>query len=178
MLFRSNMSPETIVKGRFDHRVNPDSILEGYTPEKTEYGICGSGQMFSNAKQGFMPKIIEEMYDERVKIKKLMILSKKELEAADKTNKQEIYRIERDIARYENQQTAIKILLNSLYGALGNKYFRYFTMEIAEGITLSGQMIIRWAEKAVNEYLNKALDRKSTRLNSSHTDISRMPSSA
>ena len=152
-----NMSPETIIKGRHDHRVSPDSILEGYLPEKTEYGIAGSGQMFSNEKQGFMPKIIEEMYDERVKIKKLMLVAKKELEAADKTNKQEIYRIERDIARYENQQTAIKILLNSLYGALGNKYFRYFTMEIAEGITLSGQMIIRWAEKAVNEYLNKAL---------------------
>lgn len=152
-----NMSPETIVRGRHDHRVSPDSILEGYEPEKTEYGIAGSGQMFSNEKQGFMPKIIEEMYDERVKIKKLMLSAKKELEAADKTNKQEIYRIERDIARYENQQTAIKILLNSLYGALGNKYFRYFTMEIAEGITLSGQMIIRWAEKAVNEYLNKAL---------------------
>jgi DNA polymerase elongation subunit (family B) len=89
-----------------------------------------------------------------------MISSKKELEAADKSNKQEVYRIERDIARYENQQTAVKILLNSLYGALGNKYFRYFTMEIAEGITLSGQMIIRWAEKAVNDYLNKALKNK------------------
>ena len=152
-----NMSPETIAKGRHDHRVSPDSILEGYVPEKTEFGICGSGQMFSNEKQGFMPKIIEEMYDERVKIKKLMISSKKELEACDQTNKQEIYRIERDIARYENQQTAIKLLLNSLYGALGNKYFRYFTMEIAEGITLSGQTIIRWAEKAVNDYLNKAL---------------------
>lgn len=153
-----NMSPETIMKGRHDHRVSPDSILEGYIPEKVEgVGICGSGQMFSNAKQGFMPKIIEELYDERVAIKKQMIASKKELEAADKTNKQEVYRIERDIATYENQQTSIKLLLNSLYGALGNKYFRYFTMEIAEGITLSGQMIIRWAEKAVNEYLNKAL---------------------
>lgn len=155
-----NMSPETIMKGRYDHRVSPDSILEGYQPEidkGVNYNICGSGQMFSNEKQGFMPKIIEEMYDERVKIKKLMIASKKELEVCDKTNKQEVYRIERDIATYENQQTSIKLLLNSLYGALGNKYFRYFTQEIAEGITLSGQMIIRYAEKAVNDYLNKAL---------------------
>lgn len=153
-----NMSPETIMKGRYDHRVSPDSILEGYMPEHVEgVNIAGSGQMFSNAKQGFMPKIIVEMYDERVTIKKLMIASKKELEACDQSNKQEVYRIERDIARYENQQTAIKLLLNSLYGALGNKYFRYFTQEIAEGITLSGQMIIRYAEKAVNDYLNKAL---------------------
>jgi DNA polymerase elongation subunit (family B) len=114
--------------------------------------------MFSNEKQGFMPKIIEEMYDERVAIKKMMISSKKELEAADKSNKQEVYRIERDIARYENQQTAIKILLNSLYGALGNKYFRYFTMEIAEGITITGQFIIKYAEQHVNAFLNKTLN--------------------
>ena len=44
---------------------------------------------------------------------------------------------------------AIKILLNSLYGALGNKYFRYFDMRMAEGITLSGQLSVMWAEKAV-----------------------------
>ena len=54
--------------------------------------------------------------------------------------------------------------MNSLYGALGNKYFRYFTMEIAEGITLSGQMLIRWGEKAVNDYINTALK------NSKHKD--------
>jgi DNA polymerase elongation subunit (family B) len=104
-----------------------------------------------------MPKIIEEMYDERVIIKKKMIASKKELEACDKSNTKEVYRIERDIAHFENQQTAIKILLNSLYGALGNKYFRYFTMEIAEGITITGQFIIKWAEKHVNGFLNKTL---------------------
>ena len=152
-----NMSPETIMFGRHDHRVSPDSILEGYIPEKTEFGVCGSGQMFSNQNQGFMPKIIEEMYNERVTVKQMMLASKRELEIADPANKQEIYRIERDIARYENQQNSVKILLNSLYGALGNKYFRYFTMEIAEGITLSGQMLIRWGEKAVNDYINTAL---------------------
>lgn len=152
-----NMSPETIMFGRHDHRVSPDSILEGYIPEKTEFSVCGSGQMFSNQKQGFMPKIIEEMYNERVTVKQMMLASKRELEIADPANKQEIYRIERDIARYENQQNSVKILLNSLYGALGNKYFRYFTMEIAEGITLSGQMLIRWGEKAVNDYINTAL---------------------
>ena len=152
-----NMSPETIMFGRHDHRISPDSILEGYVPEKTEFGVCGSGQMFSNEKQGFMPKIIEEMYNERVTVKQMMLASKRELEVADPANKQEIYRIERDIARYENQQNSVKILLNSLYGALGNKYFRYFTMEIAEGITRSGQMLIRWGEKAVNDYINVAL---------------------
>ena len=151
-----NMSPETILKGDIQPSVTVDRCLNGLV-NNTDKCMAATGQFFSKQKQGFMPKIIEEMYDERSAIKKKMLVSKQELELADKNNKAEIYRIERDINHYENQQLAIKILLNSLYGALGNKYFRYFTMEIAEGITLTGQLIIKWGEKYINEYLNKAL---------------------
>jgi DNA polymerase elongation subunit (family B) len=151
-----NMSPETILKGKVQPGVTVDKCLAGLIND-TDMSMAATGQYFSREKQGFMPKIIEEMYDERTIIKKKMLESKKELEVCDKDNKAEVYRIERDIAHFENQQLSIKILLNSLYGALGNKYFRYFTMEIAEGITISGQLIIKWAEKHVNEYLNKTL---------------------
>ena len=151
-----NMSPETLLKGDVEPNITVEKMLDGYI-NKTDKSMAATGQYFDNSKQGFMPRIIEQMYEERVQIKKKMLASKKELEACDKSNKQEVYRIERDIAHFENQQTAIKILLNSLYGAMGNKYFRYFTMEIAEGITITGQFIIKWAEKHINEYLNKAL---------------------
>lgn len=154
-----NMSPETIVR-KVEPDITVDKILNGYVAENAKannMSMAATGQYFSNEKQGFMPKIIEELYDERTVIKKKMLVSKQELEQCDKTNKPEVYRIERDIAHYENQQLAIKILLNSLYGALGNKYFRYFTMEIAEGITITGQTIIKWGEKHINSYLNKAL---------------------
>lgn len=154
-----NMSPETIVR-KVEPGITIEKILDGYVAETAaanNMSMAATGQYFSNEKQGFMPRIIEDMYNERVVIKKKMIESKKELEACDKNNKAEVYRIERDIAHYENQQLAIKILLNSLYGALGNKYFRYFTMEIAEGITITGQTIIKWGEKHINSYLNKAL---------------------
>lgn len=151
-----NMSPETIMRGKIEPNITVEKMLAGYK-NTNDMSMAATGQYFDNSKQGFMPKIIEQMYDERVVIKKKMIVSKKELEACDKSNKEEVYRIERDIAHYENQQTSIKILLNSLYGALGNKYFRYFTMEIAEGITITGQFIIKWAEKYVNGFLNKTL---------------------
>jgi DNA polymerase elongation subunit (family B) len=152
-----NMSPETVLKGYIESNMTVDKMLAGYKNNHATKGLAATGQYFDNSKQGFMPKIIEQMYDERVIIKKKMLDSKKELEACDKSNKQEVYRIERDIAHYENQQTAIKILLNSLYGAMGNRYFRYFTMEIAEGITITGQFIIKWAEKYVNKFLNETL---------------------
>jgi DNA polymerase elongation subunit (family B) len=53
---------------------------------------------------------------------------------------------------------ARKIQLNSAYGAIGNQYFRYFRLEIAEAITLSGQVSIRWIENKMNGYLNRLLE--------------------
>ena len=71
--------------------------------------------------------------------------------------KEKTFHLEKEINQLENQQMAIKILLNSLYGALGNKHFRYFDMRMAEGITLSGQLSIMWAEKAMNKEMNRIL---------------------
>jgi len=45
--------------------------------------------------------------------------------------------------------------LNSAYGAIGNKYFRYYDHRQAEAITMSGQLNIKWIEKKLNEYFNK-----------------------
>jgi DNA polymerase elongation subunit (family B) len=40
---------------------------------------------------------------------------------------------------------------------MGNAYFRYFDSRVAEAITTSGQLAIRYAEKAINKELNKIL---------------------
>ena len=50
-----------------------------------------------------------------------------------------------------------KIQLNSLYGALGNQYFRHYRLDNAEAITLTGQVAIRWIERKINEFMNDAL---------------------
>ena len=55
---------------------------------------------------------------------------------------------------------AKKISLNSAYGAIGNEYFRYYDLLIAEGITTAGQLSIRWIENKINQYMNKLLDTK------------------
>jgi DNA polymerase elongation subunit (family B) len=76
-------------------------------------------------------------------------------------NKQELLKrkkqLEKDISKYKNLQLAKKVQLNSAYGALGNQYFRFFDVRMAESITLSGQLSIRWIETRMNEYLNKLL---------------------
>jgi DNA polymerase elongation subunit (family B) len=52
---------------------------------------------------------------------------------------------------------AKKISLNSAYGALGNVWFRYYDLLVAEAITTAGQLSIRWIERDINEYLNDLL---------------------
>ena len=48
--------------------------------------------------------------------------------------------------------------MNSAYGAIGNQYFRYFDVDMAEAITLSGQLSIRWIAIKLNEFLNTTLE--------------------
>jgi DNA polymerase elongation subunit (family B) len=63
----------------------------------------------------------------------------------------------KDVTKYSNFQMVRKICLNSLYGALGNNYFRYYKLENAEAVTSTGQVTIRWIERKLNDYVNKAL---------------------
>ena len=157
LIMQYNMSPETIIDQNTPG-MDVDKVLDMKSIERSpDECIAVGGQHFRTDVQGVLPKIIEEMYTERVDVKKAMIQAQKDLQKVDKNDKQELYRIQKDISLNENRQMAIKILLNSLYGALGNRYFRFFDQRVAEAITLSGQAIIRWGENAANDYLNKAL---------------------
>ena len=150
IIVQFNMSPETIIR-------NGDC---------TNASVASTGQLFSNEKQGFIPKIVEGMYSERVVVKDEMLAAKakyelvlsKLKEGSSQSLLDEKNSLDRIIAQSTNKQTAIKILLNSLYGALANEHFRWFAMEIAEGITTTGQVIIKWAEQKINEYLNRILN--------------------
>ena len=63
----------------------------------------------------------------------------------------------KSVTKWSNFQQVRKICLNSLYGAIGNTYFRYYKLDNAEAITLTGQVAIRWIERKINEFVNKAL---------------------
>ena len=101
--------------------------------------------------RGFLPELMEKMYNERVIFKKRMITAKKKYEKTPSVE------LTKEIARCNNIQMAKKISLNSAYGAIGNQYFRYYKLANAEAITLSGQVSIRWIENRMNNYLNKIL---------------------
>jgi DNA polymerase elongation subunit (family B) len=98
-----------------------------------------------------IPTIIKQYYAERRIIKKEMLKAQQEMQVSPSKT------LEYTITSLNNQQMAIKILMNSLYGALGNRYFRYFDQRVAESITLAGQLAIKWAERAVNNEMQKLL---------------------
>ena len=158
IIMQFNMSPETILN-QYSPELDVETVLSKPMLHRPgNVAIAVGGQHFDITKQGVLPKIIEEMYTERVDVKKDMIKYQKQLQKAEE--KQEIFDLQKQISLAENRQMAIKILLNSLYGALGNRYFRFFDQRIAEAITLSGQAIIRWGENAINDYLNHLLKTK------------------
>ena len=97
---------------------------------------------------------MEKFYDERKLWKKKMIDYQVEYQSADAERR---LKLDTLIKRAYNNQQVRKIALNSAYGALANQYFAFFNVDLAEAITTSGQMVIKWAEKTINEYLNKIL---------------------
>ncbi len=59
------------------------------------------------------------------------------------------------ISQYHNMQLAKKILLNSCYGAMSNEYFHFYSDVLAESITLSGQLSIKFIAKKLNTWINQ-----------------------
>ena len=155
LIMQYNISPETLVNGDAEPVEGMvDKILDGKVTNTTEYSMTPNGAFFRKDKRGFLPELMEKIYNDRVQYKKLMLEAKQEFENSGDRN------LLKKISRYNNIQMAKKISLNSAYGAIGNNWFRYFDLMVATAITTSGQLSIRWIEKSLNIYLNKILETK------------------
>lgn len=166
LIMQYNISPETLIKDKFN-QVTIDELLDDNFKNYSEHCMAANGHFFRKDVHGFLPEMMEKLYDERKEFKKKMIESQKQLEDINHKLKKtpndssliELQkRTKNDISKYNNTQLARKVQLNSAYGALGNQYFRFYDIRQAEAITFSGQLSIRWIEKKLNEYLNKILN--------------------
>ena len=150
IIVQNNMSPETVVDGLVDTSI--EHMLRKQTDIDTTYATTPNGARFKKRRQGVIPFVIQKYYEERVEIKKEMLKLQQEYESTPTKS------LSNKISHLYNEQMAIKILMNSLYGALGNRWFRYFDQRVAESITMSGQLAILWAERTVNKEMNKLLE--------------------
>lgn len=161
LIMQYNISPDTY-RGRLDEPHTIDQILAG-SYERAEVKewheknctVSAAGVAFTKEKQGFLPALMERLFADRSRFKKEMLKRKQELENTDPKDTKKRDALSAEIQRLDAMQQAKKIQLNSAYGALGNSHYRWYRRELAESITLSGQLSIRWMEKWLNKFLNK-----------------------
>ena len=144
-----NMSPETLVDQSHENGV--DHYLRTKDKVVSTHAVSANGSTYSKKSIGVIPDLIIDYYSDRRSIKEMMLAAEQQYQ------KEKTFQLEKEINTLHNQQMAIKILMNSLYGALGNQYFKYFDLRLAEGVTLTGQLAIQWAERALNESMNKIM---------------------
>ena len=155
LIMQYNISPETMVTD-FNVNCTVNKLLEKKvdTTEIKDKNISmtANGWCYRKDKQGIFPELMHKMYRDRSKYKKMMLEVQQDYE---KTKERELLK---EISRLNNLQMAMKIALNSAYGAMGNQYFRYFDIRMAEGITTSGQLSIRWIHNKMNEFMNNLME--------------------
>lgn len=157
-----NMSIETLRRYRDKNPMDTmfsmvDMKWDNSIAKDNNWAVAGNGTMYDKSFEGVIPATMAYLSEERDKAKILMKVKKRELEkllSENSSDVDEIRKLEDVISMLDAKQMALKILGNSGYGAIGNSAFRYYKEDIAEGITLTGQLAIRFIEKHINEYLN------------------------
>jgi DNA polymerase elongation subunit (family B) len=114
------------------------------TIKKNNLSVTANGVMFRTDKPSTLNVILDKWFDERVMYKKAM---KKAYKSGNK-KEGELNHL---------KQYTMKILLNSLYGATALPSFRYGSVILSEGITLTGQRIIQESALFANTHMNKVL---------------------
>jgi len=106
--------------------------------------ISSNGVLYTNDKMGIIPEVLTTWFAQRVEFKNLMkkYTAEGDMETA---------------AYYDQRQHIQKIFLNSLYGYLGLPVGRFYDVDNAEAVTISGRDIIQYTSKVVNSQYAKKL---------------------
>jgi DNA polymerase elongation subunit (family B) len=156
IIMQDNISPEKLID-RDKLPLTCDDIRAGKLVKYREMilaenlAVAGSGHMYSREGLGFFPALMAEMYEDRKIFKGRMLAAEEEYE---RTKNPDLIAV---ISQNNNMQMAKKICLNSAYGAMGNPYFRWYDIRMAESITLTGQVVIQYTEEKMNIFFNKML---------------------
>lgn len=119
--------------------------------------VAPNGCFYDRRREGFLPRLLNQWFSERDNFKKVMKETKKILESSDDHTPASKHALENKLANYNNKQKVYKVALNSAYGALSNKWFRFYNYDLADTVTACGRLAVRWAEKKLNEYINRLM---------------------
>ena len=110
-------------------------------------GVAANGVLYSQDSPGLIADILDDWFKKRVEFRKL---EKKYGDEGD-TEKYEFY---------AKRQLVQKILLNSMYGVLGLPAFRFYDIDNAEAVTITGQTVIKKTAEMANIKYHKELGTK------------------
>lgn len=141
----TNWNPEAHIKGTiakyFVVENGKSSAMDrdefdAFMDEKA-YNISSNGILYRTDKLGIIPEILDLWFKQRKEYKGLMFKYNQEgnTELGD---------------YYDRRQHVQKILLNSVYGVLGLSIFRFYDLDNASAVTISGQDVIRSSAKFIN----------------------------
>jgi DNA polymerase elongation subunit (family B) len=143
---------ETHMKSQMESYVIEDDKGKRYPPmdkvkfedftKKMGLSIASNGVLYSQDKVGIIPEILNVWFDKRVEYKDQM-------KKFGKAGNDEKYKF------FAQRQLVQKIMLNSLYGVLGLPSFRFYDVDNAEAVTLTGQTVIKTTEMIANQYYSK-----------------------
>lgn len=108
------------------------------------YTLSANGTIFSG-EHGIVSEVVKNWFDQRVQLKQKM---KQAVKDGDK-EKEKLYDI---------QQMVKKISANSIYGAMGNQYCRFFDIDIARSITYTGQEISRYQTYMTDQIISEEVN--------------------
>ena len=111
--------------------------------DKYNCSISSNGIIYSLEKKGLIPTILELWSFERDDVK---------------TKRSEYKEGSAKYQYFDRLQDRQKVLLNSIYGALGLVSFRFYDLDNAEAVTSSGRTLITFSEKIGNLFYNKELN--------------------
>jgi DNA polymerase elongation subunit (family B) len=115
--------------------------------------VSGYGTVFRQDMKGFIPSILEEWYRGRKIFKAKMKEAKDNMKKYPKGS-DEYLKYDQEAAFYNRKQFIMKLLLNSTYGCLGNKFFKFYDIRMAESTTRSGREALMHMVKTVALHLD------------------------
>lgn len=119
--------------------------------------VSAAGIIFDQNVKGLCSEFVDDLYQKRKSVKKQMLLLENEL--TDLSPDSDQYQSKKTLAsQLDTEQYLYKILLNSTYGVLANRFFALYDLDCAKSITLTGQALIRQSDKLANEYIQKEWD--------------------
>lgn len=151
-----NISPETKL-GRvgadyeFDDEF-PELIRRHFDELRAEKAVvAANSQKFRGDIKGYVPEILETVAAGRNRAKeKYNELSRIYEKTGDENVKNEM-------ARWKNIDKGLKVKRNACYGVLTNRWFMFYDHDLAEAITATGQVVIKWVTRRINEFMNSTL---------------------